>query len=334
MPISRFLLTGLSAATAAIFASTAAIADMGLSPAKPGDVYVSIDGGYLLQDGLDVNGYGISTTPGSVTEAYLSAQDGWFAGIMIGWEKGSPLVSFLPFTRIEGYVFGGETSGDRSDSAPPLADITIKSVDGSVNVIGGSSALANTERRTVEFGYRSEFDQILDPSRTLTWSLVSFFRNSEEDTDVLCSNACGIHRSANVDTWMFGNMLVVEPEFKITSGIAVIGRAGLGFYSYDSTGTFRSFSSSGLSPDPFKAAVEDDDDGFGFRGSLGAGLKFTLSSNTRLETFAEADYFSDAGVAQFSNSNPTDGTPSSVANEDLWELRAGARLTISFGNGQ
>lgn len=320
-------------AAALIFGTGAAYADMGLAPAKPGDVYISGEGGYLLQDGADVNVYGVSPAPGSVFDATLSAEDGWFAGIMIGWEKGSRLVSFLPFTRVEGYVYGGETDDSRSDTAPPLADVSIKSVDGSVNVTGGTSVQATTERRTVEFGYRSEFDKIYNSTYSITWGLTSFFRNSQEDTDVQCSNVCGLQRSADVDTWMYGTMLVAEPEYKLQPGISIVTRLGAGIYLYDTDGEFRSSSSSKTSPDPFKAAVDDSDDGVGFRGALGAGLKFVLGPGALLETYAEADYFSDIGVARFSNSNPTDGTPSQVDTDSLWELRAGARVTIGLGGG-
>ena len=327
-------LRSLLLAGAALFAaSSAANADMGLAPAGPGNVYLSGEGGYLLQDGLDVNAYGVSFLPGSVADATVSADDGWYAGVMIGWEKGSRLISFLPFTRVEGYVYGGDTNGSRADSAPPLANVTIKSVDGLVNVTGGTSVQATTDRRTVEFGYRSEFDQIYSPSFAITWGLNSFFRNTNEDTDVICSNVCGVRRSANVDSWMYGTMLVAEPEFKIQPGISLVTRFGAGLYTYDADGEFRSSSSSTASPDPFAAAVDDSDKGVGFRGALGAGLKFVLGTNALLETYAEADYFSDVGVAQFSNSNPTDAASSQVNTEDLWELRTGARVTIGLGGG-
>lgn len=312
-------------------ATTAAHADMGLAPAKPGDTYISGEGGYLLQDGPDINVFGISQAPGSVTDATLSTDDGWFAGIMIGYENGRRMISFLPFTRFEGFVFGGETDDSRSDTVPPLADVTLKSVDGSVNVTGGTSVQATTESRTVEFGYRSEFDQFYSPAFSVTWGLTSFFRNTQDETDVVCSNVCGLRRSADIDTWLYGTMLVAEPEYKIQPGISIVTRFGAGFYSYDIEGEFRSSSNSATSPDPFKAAVDDEDDGFGFRGALGAGLKFVLGPNALLETYAEADYFSDVGVARFSNSNPADGSPSRVDTDDLWELRTGARVTIGLG---
>ncbi len=309
-----------------------AAADMGLAPASTGDVYISGEGGYLSQNGGDVNVYGISPAPGTVLDANLSPDNGWFAGGQIGWEKGSRLISFLPFTRVEIYGFGGQADESRSSSAPPLSDITLKSVDGNVNVIGGSRASASVDRQFFEFGYRSEFDQTIDASRTITWGLVSFIRNSDDSSDVLCSNACGLHRSSDVETWMFGNMLMMEPEYRFTQGVSLVGRLGVGFYTYEADAKFRSYAS-GVTPDPFRAYVRDDDDGVGFRGALGAGLKFILAPASFLETFAEADYFSDVATAHFSNSRPTDNTPSRIGTDDLWELRAGARLTIGLGSG-
>lgn len=324
--------TLLAAAATAATALTPGLAhaDMGLAPAGPGDVYVSGEGGYLHQSGGDINVYGVSKTPGTVSDATISPEDGWFAGVMGGYENGSPFVSFLPFTRVELYVFGGETDDSRRDSAPPLADVTLKSVDGGVNVTGGSQVHASAERRFVEFGYRSEFDQVVDSQRTITWSIWSFIRNAEESADALCSNVCGVQRSSDVDTWMFGNMLMMEPEYRITPGVALVGRLGVGLYSYDAEGKFRSSATGAPPPDPFKASVKDDDDGWGFRGALGGGVKFIFGPKTFLETYAEADYFSDVGTARFSNSNPTDGTASRVETDDMWELRAGGRLTIGF----
>ena len=62
-------------------------------------------------------------------------------------------------------------------------------------------------------------------------------------------------------------------------------------------------------------------------------MHFKIGSASLLETFAEADYFSDIGTARFSNSNSTDGTPSHVVSDDLWELRVGGRLTVGFSPG-
>ena len=154
-----------------------ALADMGRAPAKPGEVYLSGEGGYMLQDGGDVTPMASEReVPGHFINRNVSAEDGWFAGGQIGYENGTPFVSFLPFTRLEGYVYGGETDASRSDTAPPLSDISLKSVDGNVDAIGGSQATATTDRQTLEFGYRSEFDQVVDSATTITWGYVSFIR--------------------------------------------------------------------------------------------------------------------------------------------------------------
>ena len=150
---------------------------------------------------------------------------GWLAGLQIGYER-HPFISFLPFTRVEAFVFGGKTDGSVSDTAPPLADISMKSVDGQVNVIDGTQAAGQVQRRTIEFGYRSEFDDRIDAQTTITWGYVSFIRNSEENSSAVCINICGVRRFSNVDTWMFGSMLMMEPEFRISPAIALVGRAG------------------------------------------------------------------------------------------------------------
>lgn len=316
-------------AFAAMFIASPAVADMGLAPAGPGQVYGSAEGGFLYQDGGDVNAYGISSAPGTYVDQFVSADGGWLAGLQLGYENGKPFISFLPFTRVELFVFGGRTDGGRSDSAPPLSDISLKSVDGLVNVIGGTVANAETERQTVEFGYRSEFDQRLNADTTITWGYVSFIRNSQEDTLVTCTSLCSVTRSAGLDNWLFGSMLVMEPEFRIVPSVALVGRLGAGFYLWEAEADFLS-SAPSAPGSPFNAAVRDKEDGIGFRGSLGASLKIILSPGAFFETFAEADYFSDMATARFSNASTTDTTPSFIVEDSMWEFRTGGRLTVQL----
>ena len=71
---------GAVCAIAAALTPLPAFADMGLSPAKPGDVYISGEGGFLHQNGGDVNAYGVSLVPGTTVDQNISADGGWFAG--------------------------------------------------------------------------------------------------------------------------------------------------------------------------------------------------------------------------------------------------------------
>lgn len=319
----------VSVAILTLATAGAATADMGLAPAAPGQVYGSAEGGFLYQEGGDVNAYGISSAPGTYVDQFLSAQEGWLAGLQLGYESGKPFISFLPFTRVELFVFGGRTNDDRTDTAPPLADISVKSVDGQINVIGGSIASADTERETIEFGYRSEFDQRVDADTTITWGYVSFIRNSQEDTLVTCTALCGVTRSAGLDDWLFGSMLMMEPEFRISPAVALVGRLGAGFYLWDAEADFRS-TAIAAPGSPFNASVHDEEDGVGFRGSLGASLKIIVAPGAFLETYAEADYFSDMATARFANASTTDTTPSFIDEDSMWEFRTGGRLTLQL----
>jgi hypothetical protein len=89
----------------------------------------------------------------------------------------------------------------------------------------------------------------------------------------------------------------------------------------------------GRGPDPPSAHINDSDDGVGFRGQLGAGLKFKLGTGARLETFAEADYFSDVGTIHLPSNTLKSSSPANSDADDLWELRAGARLTFAISGG-
>ena len=57
-------------------------------------------------------------------------------------------------------------------------------------------------------------------------------------------------------------------------------------------------------------------------------MKIILSPQAFLETFAEADYFSDVGVARLSNAVPRTTRPPGLRLKILWELRTGLRLTM------
>src|SRR5262245_18977871 len=93
------------AIAAAGFAAAAgpAAADMGTAP--PG-TYISVDGGYLYQDGHDVTGHGIVTTAGGpIQDTSLSPSDGYFVGGLIGFNTGTPFLA--GFTRLEVFLLFG-----------------------------------------------------------------------------------------------------------------------------------------------------------------------------------------------------------------------------------
>ena len=326
MRLGRF--TGILMACGAVaLASTAAQADMGTAPVTQG-IIVGSEGGFLFQSLEDINGHGVRPLGGPIGEAMVSPETGWFTGSMIGYASQQPML--FQFTRIEGYLLFGRTEDSTSSSVPPSADLTLKTVDGGVNVVGGRYGKTTVERRTYEGGLRFERDVAVDPQTNVTWVFQPFLRFMDEDTDTAVTNCCTAYRNADVDNRMVGVIVAIEPEYWFNSGMAIVGRAGVGFYGYDSDGHFRSYSQSPTNPDPFAASVTDDASGVGFRGSLGASLKFVITPSTRFETFAEADYFSTVAYGVFSNASPTDGTPSRIETDDMWELRTGARLTLSL----
>lgn len=332
----------MAAGAALIMAATAAHADMGTAPVNHG-LYGGIEGGYLHQSTEAVNGHGVVSPTGSIGQAYVDPENGWFAGGMIGYARPNMNVLGMPVSRIEGYVLFGRTEDSADDSSPPAGDVTLKSVDGQLLVVGGATASTTVKRRTVEGGLRFERtdfryqggslkDEPVFSDRNFTWVLNPFIRFMDEDTDTVVRGCCDAYRSASVDNRMYGIMAMVEPEWWRTSRIALVGRLGVGIYGYNADGDFRSSSQSPFAPDPFAAGFSDDDSGVGFRGTLGAELKFKVSDRMHLETFAEADYFSAVGHAAFSDASLTNGARSRVEVDDMWELRAGARLTIGFGD--
>ena len=327
MRMRRAMLFALIAT--AVAPALPAAADIGKSPAGAKGTVVSFEGGYLYQDAPSVNGYGVTTTPGGpIRDVTVSPDDGYFLGGLIGYDNGTPFVG--GFHRIEFYLLYDRADDSASDSVPPLADIVLKSVDGEVLITtGGLRGKTSVERETWEWGFRLEDDDIINPTTTVTWVISPFIRGVDEDTDTTVNGCCLLARTASVDSLLYGVYVAAEPETWFTSTIALVGRVGAGIYGYDSDGNFSSAAT--VVPDPFAAKVSDSASGVGFRGLLGIGLKFRLSANANLETFGEADYFSDVGTANIVNNQPTNSYVSHVDTDDLFEVRTGARITIGFG---
>ena len=302
---------------------------MGRAPVASG-AYASIEGGYLYQDGADVRGYGMSTAPAQFRDVLVSPTDGWFAGGLISLGNGGVLIQGLPFTRVEVYGLFGRLEDSASADSPPFANISLKNDDATVNISGAGRGHTRVERQMVEGGLRLEGDQTTGGGSTLTWVLSPFVRGFRENTDTDIFGCCIVSRSADVNTNAYGVLLAIEPEFQIASGIMLAARAGAGVYGYNASGDFRS-SSTLAGPDPFLGTVHDSTNGAGFRGELGAELKIEVTPGANLETFAEADYFSQVGSADLANSQPTSAGPSRIEMDDQWELRAGARLTFGLG---
>lgn len=324
MKYIRVVLAGLAVT---ILTAHSALADMGKAPVNEG-TYGSIEGGFLHQNADDIIGYGTGLPPGTIVDVTVDPDNGWFIGGMIGFAGTSPFIAGLPFTRIELYGLYGRTDDDVSATSPPLAGISLKNVDATILVNGGASGTTSSERRTVEAGLRFEGEDQAGGNATWTWVAAPFIRWMNEETDTLVVQCCGLRNNSDVDTTMYGIYVAAEPEIWLSNAVAFVGRVGVGIYGYSADGDFRSSDNlNGF----FAAGFSDDDSGVGFRGLLGAGFKFKLSSNANLETFAEADYFSDVGTAAMANNQPGDGTPSHTDTSDLWELRAGARVTIGFG---
>jgi hypothetical protein len=312
--------------------SIPAIADMGRAPTERG-TYISGEGGYLLFDEEDVSGYGISASDLNFRDVFVSPKDGWFAGGMVGFAAPGPMIEGLWFTRIEAYAFFAEAEDSSSNHASFPGNISLASVDGAVLVTApDDTGRASVKRENTELGLRFERDQLLGPMSSITWGITPFARWSNEESHGKCSCA---RRTADVDTWLGGVMFTGEPEKWLTPGIAVVGRLGVGLYGFDADGTFRSSALLEFVPgiNAFNAGVSDSESGVGFRGQLGAGLKFRVWSSGLLETYAEADYFSDMGTARLpSNTVTSEIRAANVSIDDTWELRTGARLTFALGN--
>lgn len=303
-------------------------ADMGLAPSSQNGIYVSFGGGYLLSGSNGVIGYGRDDGTGT-QDVILDPRSGWFADAMAGYAASTPFIAGLPFTRVELYGIYGRATDSASDTAPPNAGLALKNDAATLLVTGGDAGFSSTEHEIAEGGLSFKADSIT-AGRSLTFAVTPFVRWIGEDTITTISQCCTLERDANVDTWLYGLVFAVEPEAALTSTVSIVGRLGAGVYGYRAHGTFVSFSNSALVKD-FDASFSESDSGVGFRGQLGVGLKIKLAPGALMEAFTEADYFSDTGTGQLANNLSPDETPSHLGSDHLWELRAGARLTLQLG---
>lgn len=332
---SHRLALALATAAGLSTAPHSAFADMGKAPAPQG-IIVSFEGGYLFQDGPAVNGHGVSpvTTPAPgdpVKDIFVSPEDGYFVGGFVGFNAAAPFL--FGFHRVELSGLYGETEDSARNTAPP-GSIVLSTVDGSVLGVDGATGRTTVERQTWEGALRFEDDDVVNGTTSVTWVFAPFIRNFQEDTRTTVTTAvpcCEFGRTASVDATLYGVFVAAEPEAWLTSNLALVGRVGAGVYGYDADGKFRSFGTAATTGD-FDAAVSDGDSGAGFRGLLGVGLKFKVSSATLLEGFAEADYFSNVPTAHLTSNATTGGFVSHVQDDELWEFRTGLRLTVGLGN--
>ncbi|MEQ1653110.1 MAG: hypothetical protein ABL897_11530 [Hyphomicrobium sp.] len=309
---------------------------MGRAPVASG-AYITAEGGYQFIDRADAIGHGISSTgliEGPTTDTAIGAHGGWGAGASIGFASSGPIVTGLPFTRAEIYVSFFEADDTQSDTVADPAKTTLKSVDGSALGVIGVTATSEMQRRASESGVRFAFDQDAGPDTSLTLVVTPFLRNAREDTDTVAIGTVDTAwRSANVETWQYGITVAIEPEVRISSTVALVGRIGGGIYGYSADASFASRSTAPV-PDPFLATLADSDTGVGFRGVFGAGIKLTLAPGMQLTGYAEADYLSNTGRAILPDNQFTSATTSTLGSDDGWEFRAGARVSLALGSGQ
>lgn len=307
---------------------------MGSAPVASG-VYVTLDGGYAYSDGSSTIGHAISPTGALAdpsAETLIQADDGYALSGSIGYVAPSGFAAALPISRIEGYLSFSSTDDSNADTVNDPQRITLKSVDGTALGVIGVMAASAQELRRYEGGVRFAYDQSTGAASSLSFVVTPFVRNIDEETSsVAIGTADTAWRDADVTTWAYGVTVAVEPEVWLTPEVALVGRLGAGLYGYSANGDFSSRSTAGGGGfDPFAASVSDDESGIGFRGELGAGLKFKLTEAVTLTGYGEATYFSAVGSASLPDNQFVTATTSSVDISDSWELRAGVRLSIGL----
>lgn len=302
------------------FAGVAA-AETGRAPVRAG-TYVSIEGGYQLLEGEPARAYGYSPAAGvHLGDVLVDSDTGWFGGIGIGYAARAGAVLGL-FDRVELSLGHARSHESRATQGDGLA---LASVDATAIAMNAGAASAKIERQAWDIAAA-----LKTSSGMTTWSLEPFLRLSDDETTQGLAGAGGsVFRSGKVAATFVGVMAAVEPEIALAPAISLVGRLGAGVYGYRASGKFRSWS-----PDTpfFDAAVDDSASGAGLRGSLGAALKLAFSPSSTLTTYIGVDYWSRVPSLSMTDQDVNTIDPSHLKGADLWDGRAGVRL--SFGLGQ
>ncbi|MCP5084736.1 MAG: hypothetical protein GY948_23870 [Alphaproteobacteria bacterium] len=303
----------------AMLGLTQAQAEMGKAPQGATDFYVSAFGGYVYQDGPEVNAY--ATAMSTIFHAF-AVQDGGLVGVDLGFILGPDVSPFgLENARIESSFSTNIFDDDKENRN----GARLMSVDGIFPRFGPGQPAGATQKREVYDGtiaLKGEVGQseVVD----LTGALEFFVRRSEDKSRHFILGG-GTWRSASVDTWYFGTMVAIQPEFQFGNGLSFATDFAAGVYVLDADGKFADNFGFGAVP-----SVSDSRTNVGFRGRLGGALKAAVASGVTASVFGVVDYWSDTAFADM-GTGALVFDPSKVGLDGLSEAKVGARVTIALG---
>ncbi len=313
-----------------VFGASVATAEMGSLPTGADGFYFSFFGGGVHQNAPEVVAYDRIFFPPAIPAGLIASpksvasQDGGFAGIDLGFLLGDGVLPFgIQNARLEA-TFSANIFDDGKISNPGGAigtNNSIQYVDGSGNVASAITPISAVQKTEVYDGSLSLKGELARAEVVDLTSSLELFVRAREDTT---KTSLGVtFRNADVDSWYFGTLIALQPEFKLGNGLSFATDFGAGVYVADADANF----AMNLGP---VQQLSDKETKVGFRGRLGGALKAEVAQGVAASLFGTVNYWSDMAYARMPGA--TDRSPSRVAFDSLIEAKFGARLSVALGS--
>ncbi len=300
--------------------------------------YVSVWGGYFYTDAPEVEGFSQNLVGGGfplIQDFPLDAEEGGFFGASFG----TPIdPTSLFFKHIEVYFEGLITEKDKQAFADP-SGITYTQFgfsDGIIAAVIPSVASAELERERYEFGANLSLGNQMPNFGPLNLVATVFGGFGNEDVFVHhFIPGAGIFDTSKSDLdWQFyGLLLGTDATIPVSTSLDLILRGAAGIYYFDADADF--VSTSDFASRNFQTSDSDND--FGFRGKLSAELRAKLSQDIVVSLFGGVDYWSDVPYSELTDSSTflfSTGVPAHIDTDDVLDVKAGIKVTVSLDGNQ
>lgn len=306
-----------------------------LHTAKAADegTYVSVWGGISIIDAPEVEGFSTAVNAADVLikRHRLDADESGFFGVSYGTAIDP---AALYFKRIELYFEGQITREDSQSAVNPSGANNIKFGIPTGEIVNGVdySATAKMKRERYEFGVNLSQGGQMANLGPLNLGLTTFAGFGQEDASsslAANTNSDFTNTRSDLDWKFFGLMLATDTTIPVSTSLDLILKGSAGVYYYNADADFVSTSNNANNI----SQRADSDNDFGFRGKLSAELRAKLSEGVVVSFFGGVDYLSDVPYAQLTDSTKprfSFQTPPQIGSDDLIDLKAGIKLTISL----
>jgi hypothetical protein len=319
-----------------LFMAPRAHADMGKGTVDSG-LYVSFDASFVTEQGSPIRAFGTEEPrpPFNIKDEYLGLDQGWSSGASIGYVTPRAILGI--FDRAEIAIDYAELTNQMSERN---AYSFLSAVDARDFAFYADDAASEIEAIILSGALPLKFDSMVGSDNGLTLGVEPFVRWSKQKLNTLLKSSGATPNDpvntytdlADVTSLYYGAMLTAEPELQLTEMVSLAGRVAGGIYGYSSRGTFSSRFQFPGDSEASNALVLDEAAEVGWKASLGAAIKFRLAPSSVLTSYITADYWSSTASIERPTSDfyALESQTAHIGTADLWDLRAGMRLSVGI----